>query len=127
MKKQQMELQFLIMTLTLLLFLNINAQDRRAEAPVYNANYGSPVDSWTNKNGWSWTIDDAGRLPDGEGFRWWNNGGNNFSDLFMQLKIIPLNGTSLQIPTANGNAMLSLSANDVRALNSNEDVFPFLF
>ncbi|HRB71416.1 hypothetical protein [Flavobacterium sp. WV_118_3] len=119
MKKQKFKLQFLIMALMLPLFTNINAQ--------YNASSDDSYDSYVSRKGWSWTIDDAQNLPEGEGFRWWNHGGNCFADLFMQLRVVRGNCISLEIPTETGHALFSLSANDHRSSTTDESILPFLF
>ncbi|THF50603.1 hypothetical protein E6C50_10290 [Flavobacterium supellecticarium] len=120
MKKQQL----LGVTFILLLVSNVNAQDTAAS--------GNSYDSFVNSAGWSWTIDDKNNIPYNreKGFRWWHNGGNNFSDLLMRLREVNDNNRytkMLELPTSHQNAMLSLSANDHGSALSDESVFPFIF
>ncbi|UUC43924.1 hypothetical protein [Flavobacterium cerinum] len=128
MKKTLFQVLF-ILAPVLLFCLKCNAQNRRPNLvpPPYNATYNGARDDFTNSPSWSWTVDDDDNSNDvGAGFKWWNNGGNQFSDLLMQL-ILLQSGLSLEIPSPNNNVYLSLMANDSRTYAEESKVYPYIF
>ncbi|MCT2563677.1 hypothetical protein [Chryseobacterium herbae] len=105
MKKQHTKLQILLVGISLSLFSYTNAQ---------NAASNDSRDDLINEPGWSWTIDDNNNQT-GDGFRWWNNGGNNSTDLMMQL-------TEAKNLSLFGNLNFNNSKNKI-GIHHNTDVF----
>ena len=117
MKRQHTKLQILLVGIALSLSSNTDAQ---------NATSNDSRKDLTNDAGWSWSIDDNNNQPDADGFRWWNNGGTNLSQLMMQLKK-DSRGKYLEIPTTTENAIFSLIANDQRASTGGPTAYPYIF
>ena len=90
-----------------------------------NASSGGAFDFYKWERTWSWTIDDNDNESPGY-FRWWRDGGDNFSELIMELTENGQN-TILELPTSITNSILSLSANSTRSSSSSEEALPFIF
>lgn len=121
MKRQQIKIQGLLLTLFLVGFLNVTAQ-----ISYHPIDLGGR-DDFTDAPCWSWTVDDNNNDSDqGSGFKWWNNGGNNLKDLMMQV-VLQHWGRSLEVPSTTCNSIFSLIANDSRMELDEAAVFPYMF
>lgn len=120
MKRQRIKLQFLLMTIILSCLSNVTAQS-------INAGSNNAFDSYVNNPVWSWTVDDdENSLDTGAGFKWWNNGGNRYSDMMMQMTIQPW-GKSFEIPSHSSNCIFSLMANVPKTGAREKMVYPYIF